>query len=1272
MEENNLNEGEIPPKQIFELMKKNIYDNFINYSYSAINKDYISSRKSLFNILHKITIKMGFKSQTFFLCAHYLDIIFTKKRRVTSNLNTLGLACLCLSAKFCENDPIVPHLQYFIRIFNYIMGYKNIITMSELKRTEVLVLKILNYKLNYYTIYDFNSFLFGHGILKIEQLKDIDNKNKKTYRSKRKEFSINPSNSLLIKIILEKIYKKSRYYLDDVINNTNLCFKYNPLYLSIYIMKKSVEDILSNEQKVNDLTQKEQEDFYSKTNSCFKQIMFEFYKIDYETNEQYREILADDEIIEIFEGKEKNVDDPAPSADRKIQKQDEKNVKNVKNNNVDLDLELDLDSNLNINNEIDNKSNFSSTYSNGFYNKNKIKSNNNINKKQNEKNILSSRKENTNININNNNYNTNYDYNNKDDINDEDDLDTNLNINELQNVKWNNNRNNNNKYNNTKSTYSIYSNSKKQNKNEQSLSNNNNYLIQNKYLIATNNRYTQRGGDTFKNTNTIKKSYLNNNNYDLTYSVNANRGNKISLNKNVVDLKTEKTSPIKYDGTSIRNKYLQFKKLNQYLKLKGMTGNERSDYSHLLKDNANTNTHINSNININNINTNTNINPNININPNNFNYNTIKKYEKKPYFRKLIYTNNDNINSNTLNSINRNGISSYYYSNSNINKNNEKNDTNTLNRNKIDINNKELITSKINTFYSRVRIKNRNNDNISNKTSDNSEDINDRNNNLNYKKNEITTTSSRFRRRFYHHNNNTNNNNNNNNIINNNNDLSTEIKNTNTIIIKDNNKKEIESYNQSNSNSNSTTINSSIFKKIQTSNIFRRKNKLLNINTNNDNSESSNDISDDNKGMTSRNFNKNNNNIANKISVNTTRTTDIRNTEINKSYEPSKRISYVLVKKNSDLNNTLKEINKARAKNEEININTNNDGSKKVYQSIRHKYLNLKKNLNNNSNNNINNTTNNINKNKTISDLSKLENHSTTNINMSSNLNMSKFTLRNKIINTNNKVEDNNINNNSINNPISTRISDIDNKNKNKNVAESSLYRFINKTKTLFSRNSKEEEPNTKRIIDKNNNVNNDKNNNSYNFFKSQQNFYKPTNKNGVADPKLNAQKEDSQQNSKLNNTAYLRSIINKNKLTKENKENPNSKSQKNTSTIVINNNININIGNKTNNINNEYVNYKNIYKKNNTPDINNDILKTNNSNNTNNNIITNRSVKTNNINNDNNNTGNTFTNLLHRFHFYKKSTEKNNNNNNDNNNSNINNSNINNKNEKFQFFHKK
>ena len=138
MDENSIQETEIPPKKIFEIMKSNIFDNFIHFSLFSINKDYLISRKSLFNILQKITVKMGFKSQTFFLSAHFLDIIFTKKKRINMNLNILGLSCLCLAAKYCENDPIVPHLQYFIKIFNNINGYKNAILMSELKKEKLL------------------------------------------------------------------------------------------------------------------------------------------------------------------------------------------------------------------------------------------------------------------------------------------------------------------------------------------------------------------------------------------------------------------------------------------------------------------------------------------------------------------------------------------------------------------------------------------------------------------------------------------------------------------------------------------------------------------------------------------------------------------------------------------------------------------------------------------------------------------------------------------------------------------------------------------------------------------------------------------------------------------------------------------------------------------------------------------------------------------------------------------------------------------------------
>ena len=225
MDDFNISESEIPPKQIFEKMKSNIFNDFSVLRFANINKNYICGRKFLFNLLHKITITMGFKSQTFFLCAHYLDIIFTSKNTINMNANIIGLSCLCLSAKYCENDPIVPHLQYFIKVYNIIMGYKNIISMKDLKFAEVLVLKILNYKLNYFTVYDFNSFLFAHGILKIEQLKEIGrDKDQRFYRNKRNEFVINQTNSLLIKNILEKIYKKSRYYLDTVINK-KLIFK---------------------------------------------------------------------------------------------------------------------------------------------------------------------------------------------------------------------------------------------------------------------------------------------------------------------------------------------------------------------------------------------------------------------------------------------------------------------------------------------------------------------------------------------------------------------------------------------------------------------------------------------------------------------------------------------------------------------------------------------------------------------------------------------------------------------------------------------------------------------------------------------------------------------------------------------------------------------------------------------------------------------------------------------------------------------------------------
>ena len=1129
MEENNLNEEELSLKEIFEIMKTNIYDNYYNYSFSSINKDYLTSRKTLFNNLHKITIKMGFKSQTFFLCIHYLDIIFTQKRRINNNFNLLGLACLCLSAKFCEIDPNVPHLQYFVRIFNNIISYKNIISMSDLKKTEILVLKILNYKLNYYTIYDFNSFIFSHVILKIGQIKDIQNKNRKYY-SKKKKISINSSYSLLMKNISEKIYKKSRHYLDNIINNTKLCFKYNPLYLSIYIMKKSIEEILEKEQKIAYLNDKKQQEFYCKTNLYFKQIMLYFYKIDFEKNEQYLEIIDDDEIFWIFERKNKNEEDSSSSKDKRLHKDNEK----LKHNKKDIDI--DINNNPNINNEIDKTSDINSTYSNGFYNKLKIKTNyDNFNKKQKQKILYISKKENINNNIN-NNYNP-----------EEDDLNKNLNINKLKNIKWNKKNN----LNNAKSVYNIHSNCKKENQKEEFLSDNNN-IINKKYLISSN-RYLSRTGtyNNIQNSNIVNKKNLYNKNDELIYTVNTYRGNKVELNSNDQALKTEKNSPC---GTNNENNYCNYTKMNKNIKLKRLnnTGNERNDYTYNIND-ANSN--------------------------NNFLYNTTKKCDKKLYFKKLIYTNAIE----NLSSANRNGISSYFYSNNynsevDIKKNNKKSENNemcSLNKNKADINNKEVVGSKISSFYSRFRLKGKNNENnLSKKIINNMDEVSKSNtNDLNDKKQEITIFSSKYRQSFYT----------NKNTVNDH--ISDEMKKNEPLIINNKNKNEIESYNQS----NSKTINSSIFHTFSSKNIFKRKNKILNINLSNTNIVNLNEIKDNNKNITSRNFHRSVLN-HNKITVNITRENENKNDDENKTYEPSISMAYVLFKNNSELSKILKEINKERAKNieKQITVNTiNSNGTLKVNKSIRHKYLNLNKNK---TINNTNNDINNLNESKTISNFNEKEDKSTKNINNNDlnlgnnnsiiNMIKSKYSSKNII---SKKNENNNTNKNMNNkNRLLIRVSDIESRNKYKNFAESSINKIVNKTKTLLSRNNKKEEIDSKKLENDEKNKKYDKNLN-LNFYKSQINFYNATKQN-EDNIKSYIEKEEIKKNLKYNNSTYLKNFIDKNKIkinNNINKDNPISQTYKNSSTIVINNNLNYNFDNKTNSINNDYIKYKTIYKKN-------------------------------------------------------------------------------------------
>jgi len=1190
MNDDSINEAGVSPKQIFETMKINIFDNFYTYSYSSINKEYLCSRKTIFNILHKITKKLGFKSQTFFLCTLYLDMIFCIKNKININLNSLGIGALCLAAKYVENDPIVPHLQYFLKVYNYILGYKSIISISDLKSAEVMVLKLLNYKLNYYTIYDFNSFLFSHGILKLEQIKEIEgDKPHNYYRNKKNDSCFNHNSSLMIKSILEKIYQRSRYYLDILVNETKLNFKYNSLILSIYIMRKSVFEILAHEHNIAMVEKNEREKFYKKNLSCFRQIMHNFYNIDYEANEQYRELLVDEEIQEIFENREKTKIDfgRISLCGFKVKENKEEEKENII---LDINKMNKID--------VDNRSLFASSVTNGFFKRLRLKPNfDEVNKSHHERNMVSPKKERNTINYNNDNT--------------YDSINIKMSINEEQNSFKNKELQKRVLAHTNKSATNILIkkkiNDKDINKEREGSTNKINKKLSSvsfKTNEKKNNYNSNKLIQRIENYNRIKNKIMSNNdkNMDMDYSINTFHGSNICLNKKP-ELKTEENSPMntenKTDNKNTIN-YLNYSRMNKFIKIKRLNnGKEKSDYScSFVNNNDETNKNDVSNDNINNA------------------KNSKKSYEKRPYFKKFIHQNTTIDNYVSVASMTRNGFCSNFNS-TNITTDIDKNQYNSINTETLRANNNEIMNKnlKINSFYNNRRSIGKNSVLIGkNKSVLNSIINNNMNNNINTLNTSISMGNesnnnikkepikiNRYKKRFH-------------NILNAKaSDISGDIQTDKTLIIKDsnnNNKMVIEPYSQAIPNNKNR-----IYSRFLTNNsvLGRKNNNNLQI-------EAKDTSYEDSKVLTSHHFYRNN---RSKININTTKNSEIQNSENNKSFiEPKRRIAFLLGKQNSKINNTLKEINQAiaRSKNKEIkneflndnegnvekekerslNILTNNDKEKEISnnikvnftKSIRQKYLTIN---NKNSNSSVNINNNSIeqkcnNNNYNIS--------SNINANENTNSNINSISIRNryskKNIHKNNQPVETSTNNKISKIPIPRKLSEAeknDNSTDNKCLNKSSIYKMINQTRTLFKRNLKEEEQNNERENDENNDIkqNNNEdinkgiyNNTNINFYKSQRIFYKNKNEKYVVDKRNKEEISKNQQDKKLGNS-YIRNIIDNNKITKDKKESK-FQSQKNSFNKIPNDNSNMNNENRNSNDNllSKIPKYKKIYRKNN------------------------------------------------------------------------------------------
>lgn len=143
------------------------------------NKIYFSRRKELKNLITSINTYINYSSQSLFLTLYYMDLIFTnedlekvfyshfnKNEYISSydiqmkNYALLSVACLMISYKYNENNPQMPTLSSFAKLLFYFSRKTFSFTLNEISTAEVVVIKLLKYKLNYYTIYHFFVFFY--------------------------------------------------------------------------------------------------------------------------------------------------------------------------------------------------------------------------------------------------------------------------------------------------------------------------------------------------------------------------------------------------------------------------------------------------------------------------------------------------------------------------------------------------------------------------------------------------------------------------------------------------------------------------------------------------------------------------------------------------------------------------------------------------------------------------------------------------------------------------------------------------------------------------------------------------------------------------------------------------------------------------------------------------------------------------------------------------------------------------------------------------------
>lgn len=134
------------------------------YNFNDIKRkvDYLLKREQLVRFINYLVHKLKYRSQTFYL-ACFISDIFQDLDEDNFSAELIAVTALVLTVKYDENDAIAPDLAFFKSLVVNKIRFS--CEIEEILNCEVAMLKVLGYKLNYYTPYHFMNFFFGHGIV---------------------------------------------------------------------------------------------------------------------------------------------------------------------------------------------------------------------------------------------------------------------------------------------------------------------------------------------------------------------------------------------------------------------------------------------------------------------------------------------------------------------------------------------------------------------------------------------------------------------------------------------------------------------------------------------------------------------------------------------------------------------------------------------------------------------------------------------------------------------------------------------------------------------------------------------------------------------------------------------------------------------------------------------------------------------------------------------------------------------------------------------------